>query len=126
MEPNQTDKWSLTMKRFILQGNIYYTQQRKCGKTNCSTCTRGIKAGHGPYWYRRDRTTGKVHYIGRKLPAKIDTVRAARRRLRPEAVIQRSKLATQQRALVAFISADPLDSADIQLLTKMGFKDGIL
>jgi hypothetical protein len=114
------------MSRFILQGSIYYTQTRKCGKANCGTCSRGPKTGHGPYWYRRDRITGKVHYIGRKLPDRIATVRAARRRLRPEALDQRSKLAAQQQVLESFTSSAALSPDDIRQLTDMGFEDGIL
>jgi len=113
------------MERFTLQGSIYYTQHRKCGKPTCSTCN-GAKLGHGPYWYRRDRSTGKIHYIGRHLPDRITATQAARSALRPQASAIVMSLRRQQQALQGFIVADHLNDKDITILKDLGLGEGIL
>lgn len=114
------------MQRFILQGSIYYTQYRKCGKPACSTCSSRAKRGHGPYWYRRDSNTGKVHYIGKNLPEGISTTRDARRELRTKAAVLSDTLRRQQAALRSFIGGETLSDDDITILTAFELQDGIL
>jgi hypothetical protein len=111
------------MTRFVLQGSIYYTQHRKCGKP---TCTDPKSDGHGPYWYRRDRSSGKVHYIGKKLPERIAATHAAQSRLRLDASRHIMKLRRHQQALRAFVDAEFLDNADIEILTAFDLEEGIL
>ena len=114
------------MQRFILQGSTYYTQYRKCGKPACTTCSGRGTRGHGPYWYRRDRPTGKVHYIGKNLPEGIAATHAARRQLRPRAAAIGATLRTQQSALRSFIGGEHLTDQDIKILTAFDLQDGIL
>ncbi len=114
------------MQRFVLQGSIYYTQYRKCGKPACSTCSSRAKRGHGPYWYRRDSNTGKVHYIGKRLPEGIVSTHDARRLLRPRAAGISDTLRRQQAALRSFIDGGALTDDDIKILTAFDLQDGIL
>lgn len=114
------------MQRFVLQGSIYYTQYRKCGKPACSTCSSRNSTGHGPYWYRRDQRAGTVHYIGKRLPERITATHAARRELRPRAAAISATLRTEQAALRSFIGDAILTDEDIKILTAFGLQDGIL
>ncbi len=114
------------MQRFTLQGSIYYQQFRKCGKGTCTTCANPRSNGHGPYWYRRDRRTGKIHYIGRHLPPQITATQAARSTLRVDATAIQLTLRRQQEALHAFIVADHLSDAHITILKELGLEQGIL
>jgi len=61
-----------TEDRFTLEGFTYYQQGRKCGRAGCK-CQRGEL--HGPYWYKRDLSSGAVVYVGRDLPPEIAAAR---------------------------------------------------
>jgi hypothetical protein len=55
----------VTQDSFSLDGWTYYSQIRKCGKDGCK-CAAGEP--HGPYWYRRNRRSGEIEYVGKELP----------------------------------------------------------
>ncbi|HEX9068075.1 MAG TPA: DUF6788 family protein [Ktedonobacterales bacterium] len=60
----------------------YQLQYRKCGKTSCGTCKRGL--GHGPYWYAYWREGSKLRsgYIGKVQPRDVSPAVVARAQAR--------------------------------------------
>lgn len=56
----------------------YQLKLIRCGKARCRTCASG--SGHGPYWYASTSVNGRtaITYVGKKLPAELAAVRAAR------------------------------------------------
>lgn len=105
---------------FMLEGFRYYTQGRKCGKTGCR-CQEGQL--HGPYWYKRDTTTGKRKYIGKALPENIVNAyqEIERRRNRLQAEIRNTRL--QLRCLQKLERNDPLTTPERVFLKHGGYED---
>ena len=103
---------------FDLEGVTYYAEGRKCGKAVCRCQTGDL---HGPYWYRRDQTTGKVAYLGKTLPAELDE---ARRRLSlygRDIVAAHSRLLDQAEALRRLQTRQHLTAQDRAAIQDLGF-----
>jgi hypothetical protein len=113
------DRTGITiMDKFTLQGITYYKQFRKCGKPDCR-CKSGEL--HGPYWYSRNTQTGKLSYVGRRLPRELEEVRAAHARLFTAMQDKRRDLLDQAATIERLINHEPLSAADIEFLTRIGF-----
>jgi len=106
------------MDRFELEGQTYYQQGRKCGKLSCH-CALGQL--HGPYWYRRDKFTGKVAYIGKDLPLDVAAARAAHDNMLILMVQERRKLLDQADALARLIGNKRLGDDDRATVITFGF-----
>lgn len=106
------------LDRFTLQGITYYQQGRKCGRASCH-CAAGEL--HGPYWYSRSTLTGKLAYIGRRLPRELEEVRTAHTRLFTAMQDKRRDLLDQAAIIQRLINFEPLSAADIEFLTRIGF-----
>ena len=103
---------------FDLEGIAYYAEGRKCGKAVCRCQTGDL---HGPYWYRRDQSTGKVAYLGKALP---DQVVEARQRLAwysRDIETARHRLVAQAEALGRLAYHRPLTLEDRAAIQDLGF-----
>lgn len=103
---------------FELEGVTYYAEGRKCGKAGCR-CQSGEL--HGPYWYKRNQSTGEVSYLGKVLP---DHVEEARRRLNyfgRDIEAARRQLVAQAEALGRLYNRRPLTREDRVAIRDLGF-----
>ena len=107
------------LDRFILEGVTYYQQYRKCGKANCRVCREG--PGHGPYWYSRDATSGRVRYIGKRLPENVTAAREAHGVLLHSMVEERHRLLVQFDALSRLIHNEPLTDEEREIVRVLGY-----
>lgn len=111
------------LDRFELEGTTYYQQYRKCGKSGCK-CNNGEP--HGPYWFARDQTSGKVSYIGKNLPPEVTTARLNHDYRLTEMVKKRRELITQADALARLIRNAPLKPEDRGIVEELGFGDALV
>lgn len=111
------------MDRFELEGVTYYQQGRKCSKPGCK-CSDGKL--HGPYWYSRNHTTGKVKYLGRELPEALGAARAAHDTLLPDMSTDRRALIRQADALARLIRNRPLIEGDRDIITALGYEAALV
>lgn len=107
-------------ENFVIEGFRYYAQGRKCNKAGCR-CQEGKL--HGPYWYRRDSSTGNRKYIGKELPANIIEIHQEleRRRNRIQAEIKNTQL--KLRCLQKLEANEPLTTPEKVLLKYTGYGD---
>ena len=110
---------------FDLGGVRFYQQFRKCG--SCDRCTNGSSfLGHGPYWYQRDKAMGKVTYIGARLPADVERVRAVFDESLELIDSQLNDYDARQRALRALRNCERLDEVQLLLIRSLGLGDCVL
>lgn len=109
------------MDSFTLEGVRYYQQYRRCGKASCKTCSNG--PGHGPYWYGRDKRTGKRFYIGRELPENITRAHEAKATLiiRMQLSTAYNEILAAKKALSKFMNEEALTKTEKKRLSRMGF-----
>lgn len=108
----------MTQDSFSLDGWTYYYQTRKCGKDGCK-CAAG--APHGPYWYRRNRRSGDVEYVGKELPDGVGEAHFALSTQRAEIMATRRQLLDQAQALERLINGDALTLAEKAIVHELGF-----
>lgn len=103
---------------FDLEGVTYYAEGRKCGKAVCR-CQSGDL--HGPYWYKRDQTTGKVAYLGKTLPPELDEARRRLSLFGRDIVAAHSRLLAQAEALRRLQTRQHLTAQDRAAIQDLGF-----
>ena len=107
------------MDRLYVDGWAYMQQGRRCGKPTCR-CAHGEL--HGPYWYRRHRTTRRQQYLGRTLPAEIARHVAERAALAPTIQAHIAQLAADQVLLSDLLAGTrTLSVADQRRLVTLGY-----
>lgn len=106
------------LDRFNLEGWTYYQQGRKCGNPDCK-CARGEL--HGPYWYKRNISSGTVFYIGKNLPGDIAAARTWHDLLLSDMVKRRRILATMFDAMTRLMKNEALSPQDRQIIQYLGF-----
>ena len=122
-----------SMARFILEGVSYYQQGRKCGNPSCR-CAQGGENLHGPYWYGRDLTTGKVRYLGRQLTEHIEKARdrhayyasARLNWMRRERTEHAEKLLAEARTLEKLANGEPLTHDERAWLREQDLGDALV
>lgn len=120
----------MTNEQFTLEGVTYSAQTRTCNNPGCHCHT---DKPHGPYWYARDRTTGKQTYIGKKLPDAILAARATHRAQRKamEATYARLEdewghLGKRLQTLRRHMTNDNLTQLERDLITELGHGDTLV
>ncbi len=103
---------------FDIEGVTYYAEGRKCGKAGCR-CQSGDL--HGPYWYKRDQTTGKVAYLGKTLPPELDEARRRLSLFGRDIVAAHSRLLAQAEALRRLQTRQHLTAQDRAAIQDLGF-----
>lgn len=111
------------MDHFDLEGVTYYQQGRKCNKPDCP-CAAG--ALHGPYWFSRDKTSGKVTYIGRTLPEGIEKTRQAHEELLPAMRGELEEFTAKVDALTRLMHHEALSDDDYLIIRDLGFENALL
>jgi len=106
-----------TEDRFTLEGFTYYQQGRKCGRPGCR-CTRGEL--HGPYWYKRDLSSGAVKYVGRDLPQEIAAARGWHDLLAVDMRRARLALAEAFDAVGRLLRGEALSAGDRRIIEALG------
>jgi hypothetical protein len=108
----------VTQDSFSLDGWTYYSQIRKCGKDGCK-CAAGEP--HGPYWYRRNRRSGDVEYVGKELPDGVGEAHFALSVQRADIMATQRKLLDQAQTLERLINGDVLTLAEKATVSDLGF-----
>lgn len=103
---------------FDLEGVTYYAEGRKCGKAGCR-CQSGDL--HGPYWYKRDQSTGKVTYLGKTIPAELEETRRRLSLYSRDIVAAHSRLLDQAEALRRLQTRQHLTAEDRAAIRDLGF-----
>lgn len=108
----------MTQDSFSLDGWSYYAQPRKCGKSGCK-CAHGEL--HGPYWYRRNRQSGKVEYVGKELPDGVGEAYLALSTQRAEIMATRRRLLDQAQILEQLLTGEALTLAEKAIVNELGY-----
>lgn len=106
------------IEEFLLPGYRFYQEFRKCNKDACKSCRDGH--GHGPYWFRRNHFTGRVKYIGKKLPDEVLEAKTWYEQQRDWSKQQYKRYRACTSALKRYCDGKALEAGDVELLMEAG------